>query len=345
MILKDKSPTRGFHMFPLSMCLKPWIMGQPESKTSSGVYWSSPFYLKCKFGVLQYVLIKILTTFTTVLLQLNGLYTEGSFSPSNGYLYVSTVINVSQCWALYCLAFFYFATKNELSHIRPVGKFLCVKALVFFTWWQSVGVSILYGMGMIPSTASWGSEDVAKGIQDYLICIEMFIGAVVHQFVFHHGDYAGWKEQHYHTGKRRRVGGRKKKRRGKNGMIKSGSDNSIHDSEQDSSDELLSSSPEPGHYEMTRISESNHENDPSSPTPSSSTTKRPPPELQTTSVMEAFMSSSVPTDVMSDTKKIFVGEFKTTKKTLLYHATTADSNSLFVRRVNSGDHRKGDDYI
>lgn len=161
------------------------------------------------------MLIKILTTFATVGLQVHGMYTEGSFEVNSGYLCISTIINISQCWALYCLAFFYFATKNELQHIRPVGKFLCVKALVFFTWWQSVGVSILYGMGMIPSTASWGSEDVAKGIQDYLICIEMFIGAVVHQFVFHHGDYQGWKEHHhYNVGKRRKVGGGRKKKRG-----------------------------------------------------------------------------------------------------------------------------------
>ncbi|GMH52344.1 hypothetical protein TrVE_jg1923 [Triparma verrucosa] len=314
-------------------------MGQPESKTSLGVEWSSPFYLKCKFGVLQYVLIKILTTFATVGLQVNGMYTEGSFELNSGYLYISTIINISQCWALYCLAFFYFATKNELQHIRPVGKFLCVKALVFFTWWQSVGVSILYGMGMIPSTASWGSEDVAKGIQDYLICIEMFIGAVVHQFVFHHGDYQGWKEHHhYNVGKRRKVGGgRRKKRRGKGGMTKSGSDSSISQDGDghDSSDELLSSSPDnTGHYEMTRISESNHESDPSSPanTPSNSKLHK----HHNPSVMEAFMSSTVPSDVVTDTKKIFGGEFKTTKKTLLHHATTADSNSLFVRRHGGG---------
>eukprot|EP00978_Attheya_sp_CCMP212_P041916 scaffold246882_cov60-Attheya_sp.AAC.2 len=51
-------------------------------------------------------------------------------------------------------------------------------------------------MGMIPHYASnsevdneWSSEDVAKGLQDYLICIEMFIGAIVHTFVFPHTDY------------------------------------------------------------------------------------------------------------------------------------------------------------
>jgi hypothetical protein len=89
---------------------------------------------------------------------------------------------------------FYYATHNELSPINPVGKFLSVKALVFFTWWQSVAISLLYQAGMMPSYTvgeqyNWTPEDVAKGIQDYLICIEMFVAAVVHIYVFPHSEY------------------------------------------------------------------------------------------------------------------------------------------------------------
>jgi hypothetical protein len=36
----------------------------------------------------------------------------------------------------------------------------------------------------------WTSEDVAKGLQDYLICIEMFVAAIVHAFVFPHNEYS-----------------------------------------------------------------------------------------------------------------------------------------------------------
>ncbi len=198
LMLKDKSPTRGFHMWGFQWCLKPWIMGQPVRKTVGRsvkrVHWMSPFYKRCKFGVLQYVLLKFLSAIVVLLLEWKGHYQEGDFSWSSGYLYICIVTNLSQCWALYCMIFFYYATKNELAPIRPVGKFLSVKALVFFTWWQSVVLAILYQWGMIPEQLvnleqNYTEEDAAKGIQDYLICIEMFAAALVHSFVFPHTEY------------------------------------------------------------------------------------------------------------------------------------------------------------
>ena len=207
LMLKDKSPTRGFHMWGLQFFIKPWIMGQPVRKTVyeraekgrshrsvKRVHWMSPFFIRCKFGVLQYVLLKLVSALVVLLLEWKGLYKEGDFSWSSGYLYICILTNLSQCWALYCMIFFYYATKNELAPIRPVGKFLSVKALVFFTWWQSVVLAILYQWGMIPEQLvnieqNYTEEDAAKGIQDYLICIEMFAAALVHSFVFPHTEY------------------------------------------------------------------------------------------------------------------------------------------------------------
>jgi Organic solute transporter Ostalpha len=199
LMLKDKSPTRGVHMWGLQWCVKPWLMGQPVRRTQDDrqlrrrVHWTSPFFVQCKFGVLQYVLLKFVSAVAVMILELKGWYREGNFSPKGGYLYICILTNTSQCWALYCLIFFYYATHNELSPIRPVGKFLSVKALVFFTWWQSVIIAILYQMDMIPhyqsGNSAWTQEDVAKGIQDYLICIEMFFAAIVHVFVFPHNEY------------------------------------------------------------------------------------------------------------------------------------------------------------
>ncbi len=197
LLLKDKSPTRGVHMWGFDWCVKPWVMGQPlstfdeETGVRSSVKWTSPFFKNCKLGCLQYVLLKFISSIFVMLLEKLECYKEGDFSYKSGYLYICILTNTSQCWALYCLIFFYYATKNELGPIRPVGKFLSVKALVFFTWWQSVGIAFLHQMELIPAynEGGWSSEDVAKGLQAYLICIEMFVASIVHTFVFPHTDY------------------------------------------------------------------------------------------------------------------------------------------------------------
>jgi hypothetical protein len=308
-------------------------MGQPVSRGGDNqVTWTSPFFLNCKLGILQYVLLKVITAVASMILELNGFFHEGRFEYDDAYPYIMFIANLSQCWALYCLAFFYFATKNELQHIRPVGKFLSVKALIFFTWWQAVGISILDSMNMIPDNGQeWTSEDVGKGIQDYLICIEMFIGAIVHQYVFHHNDYSSGDVTYksVHSTRRRRVGRRHGRQSDGFALLpgnKNLSDASLHSSDENnfhSEDELLADD-DCGtglDFEMMNTPKQGHINTP--PT-----------------IMEALIQSSVPSDVMGDTKRVFKGSFKTHKKTLLHHATTADSNSLFTSRSHSSGNAK-----
>ena len=380
MMLKDKSPTRGVHMWGMNCFLKPWLMGQPVSRRDSytldkrkgvsnaallesehgsqgllrpvkRIQWTSPFFTKCKVGVLQYVLLKFVSAIFVMILEIYGLYKEGDFTPRGGYLYICIITNLSQCWALYCLVFFYYATKNELGPIRPVGKFMSVKAVVFFTWWQSLGISMLFQMGLIPHYAAvddgreWTAEAVAKGLQDYLICIEMFVAAIVHTFVFPHTDYLEplhTNPRGHHIATSRRLGRRGRfahHRRGDDKSACSKSSGGLEPSESLAHDVELGSV-DSGSAPNTRrtsnfnsgrcstVEESDHES-------AASSGGIATPRRQRQGFVRALLDSTVPRDVFGETVGMVKGEFNVEKKTLLHHAATSDEYDLFSskRRV------------
>lgn len=375
LMLKDKSPTRGAHIWGLGCCLKPWAMGQPVScrvsytpekmKNHGGgmmmgpsstpisqgssrplsphrpvkrVQWTSPFFVKCKFGVLQYVLLKLTSSIFVMLLELGGLYKEGDFTPRGGYLYICILTNLSQCWALYCLVFFYYALKNELSPIRPVGKFLSVKALVFFTWWQSLGISILFQMGMIPHYTSfdngreWTSEAVAKGLQDWLICIEMFCAAIVHTFVFPHTDYLEPLGIAQRAGHHMRNGGRRLGRKSRYAYHRSDDKSACSKSSRDTEsgvgfDLELGS----GDLLQTNTGSCSTGDESDTETAVGGLNSLDSPRQQRQGFVRALLDSTVPRDVLDESVGIFKGEFNVEKKTLLHHAATSDEYDLFSR--------------
>lgn len=102
------------------------------------------------------------------------------------WFWIFLINNFSQIWAIYCLVMFYRATREDLEPIRPIAKFLLIKAIVFLTFWQSIAISIVFSLDLI-KTEKWttyDTDDVSAGIQNFFICIEMFIAALVFAYVF-----------------------------------------------------------------------------------------------------------------------------------------------------------------
>jgi hypothetical protein len=104
-----------------------------------------------KFGTLQYVFVKVIIAITQLVLSFTTDYNY-EFSFTSAYLYCSFIVNCSQIWAIYCLALLYLATSDILRPIRPFAKFLLIKAVIFFTYWQSVLFEILKSAGAIKET-------------------------------------------------------------------------------------------------------------------------------------------------------------------------------------------------
>ena len=65
------------------------------------------------------------------------------YSLKSGYFYIMVVYNISVTLALYALVLFYHATKDLLAPFDPVLKFLTVKSVIFFAFWQGRCLSLL----------------------------------------------------------------------------------------------------------------------------------------------------------------------------------------------------------
>ncbi|XP_027339271.1 protein LAZ1 homolog 1 isoform X1 [Abrus precatorius] len=156
------------HPFPLNCLLRDWYLG-PD------------FYQSVKIGIVQYMILKMICALLAMILQSFGVYGEGKFEWKYGYPYLACILNFSQTWALYCLVQFYSVTKDKLEPIKPLAKFLTFKSIIFLTWWQGVAVAFLFSMGAFKGSLA---QELKTRIQDYIICIEMGVAAVVHLYVF-----------------------------------------------------------------------------------------------------------------------------------------------------------------
>lgn len=148
-IVKLQTKSGQPHLFPINLCLRRWAMGRQ-------------FLIECKWGTLQYVLVMNVCSVIVWICEICEVYHEGEFRLKSGYAYVSIVKNFSQCWALYCLVLFYQATRVDLAPVRPLGKFICVKAVVFFSFWQSIAIVLLVHQGYIPKHNDWVRRALAR---------------------------------------------------------------------------------------------------------------------------------------------------------------------------------------
>lgn len=70
-------------------------------------------------------------------------------------------------------------------------KFLCIKLIIFASYWQGFFLSILVWLGAIPDDVKgYTPDNIAAAIQNALICFEMPAFALGHWYAFSWHDYA-----------------------------------------------------------------------------------------------------------------------------------------------------------
>ena len=148
-------------------------------------------FLAIKRGILQYAYLKPVLGIATIIMKSTNTYQEGYLGLTSGYLWSGILYNVSVTLSLYSLAMFWVCMSQDLKPFRPVPKFLCIKLIIFASYWQGFFLSILQLAGAIPNDVQgYTADNLAAAIQDALICIEMPLFAIGHWYAFSWKDYA-----------------------------------------------------------------------------------------------------------------------------------------------------------
>lgn len=95
-------------------------------------------------------------TITATVTQAKGLYCEESLHPKYAHLWTMFFNMVAVTIAMYCLIAFYLGVKEKLAPNKPFFKLLCIKLVIFFSFWQMVHSSC---SSSIPQTYSQAFVD------------------------------------------------------------------------------------------------------------------------------------------------------------------------------------------
>ncbi|KAJ3555065.1 hypothetical protein NP233_g12293 [Leucocoprinus birnbaumii] len=102
------------------------------------------FMYTVKWSVLQYVIIRPAASVAGIICERLGvLCAQAGFSPVFANAYIECINFISISIALYGLLVFYGLTASELEGRRPLAKFLAIKLIVMFTFYQSFVFSAL----------------------------------------------------------------------------------------------------------------------------------------------------------------------------------------------------------
>ncbi|XP_047334803.1 transmembrane protein 184B-like [Impatiens glandulifera] len=127
----------------------------------------------------QFVVIRPVCSILMIVLQRMGIY------PSWVSWTFTIILNISVSLALYSLVIFYHVFDKELKPHSPLAKFLCIKGIVFFCFWQGIVLEILAAMGVIKSHHIWIEvEQIEEAYQNVLVCLEMVFFAIIQQYAY-----------------------------------------------------------------------------------------------------------------------------------------------------------------
>jgi hypothetical protein len=152
---------------------------------------SDKLYTWCKRGCLQYVIIRPIMTFTAVLAQLTNVLCPGTMDPRFGYIWINFINLASVTVAMYTLVLVYVITSEKLQPFSPIPKFWAIKSIIFLSFWQQIIVVAMQKAGVLDQFENqyFTADNIADGIQNVCICIEMVFCSIAHIYAFTYEPY------------------------------------------------------------------------------------------------------------------------------------------------------------
>jgi len=170
------------HLRPPFPCCYEWH--KPSQVAKAWLY-------QCRLMALQFVITKPFFSLAPFFSWMIGFdyedhppFVHQQINWASPKLYVTFCQNMSVAVAFYGLLSFYHGTEKDLAWCDPWPKFLCIKGVVFMTFWQGL---VMQGMASIGFVA----DRQAMQIQNLLICIEMLLASLAHLYIF---PYYEWED-------------------------------------------------------------------------------------------------------------------------------------------------------
>ncbi|AQZ11714.1 YKR051W [Zygosaccharomyces parabailii] len=139
-------------------------------------------FLMVKIGILQYVWFKPFYCIANLVCLFHDL-------PQLSFALVM-MYNISVTWSLCNLAVFWRCLHNELRPFNPWGKFLCVKVVIFASYWQEMVMMLLGSKGILHG------GNAGFVYQNGMLCVEMIGVALLHFFTFPWNEYSSKRMPH-----------------------------------------------------------------------------------------------------------------------------------------------------
>ncbi|SYZ70535.1 f2o10.10_protein-like_protein [Leishmania braziliensis MHOM/BR/75/M2904] len=135
------------------------------------------------------MLLKPLVTIIVVILTAKDAMGSSMFDLTKGRFWTYLVYNISITVAFTALLYFYMGLKDLIEGRNVFLKFLCVKAVIFLSFWQGLLIQLISAAGLLPKLSYWKPEDTPAALQDLLICVEMMFVAFGHKYCFGSDEY------------------------------------------------------------------------------------------------------------------------------------------------------------